>query len=109
MPQEDVPKMQTTKQQPRTRRAFTPEFKAEVVGLCRAGERSIGQVAQDLDLTESAVRRWLDQAEIDEGGKEGLTSTEREELARLRRENRVLREDRDTLKRAMAFFARETR
>jgi transposase len=109
MPQEDVPKMQPTKQQPRARRAFSPEFKAEVVALCRAGDRSIGQVAQDLDLTDSAVRRWVEQAEIDEGGKEGLSSSEREELARLRRENRALREDRDILKRAMTFFAKETR
>lgn len=109
MPQEDVPKMQTTKPQRRARRAFSPQFKAEVVGMCRAGDRSIGQVAQDLDLTESSVRRWVEQTEIDEGRKEGLTSSERQGLARLRRENRVLREERDILKRATAFFARETR
>lgn len=66
-------------------------------------------VARDLDLTESSVRRGVAQAEIDDGRREGLTSAEREELARLRKENRVLREERDILKRATAFFAKETR
>ena len=93
----------------RRRRAFSAEFKAEVVQLCRAGDRSIGEVARDLDLTESSVRRWVEQAEIDEGRRQGLSSDEREELARLRRENRVLREERDILKRATAFFARGDR
>ena len=97
------------KREPRRRRSFTPEFKAEVVALCRAGERSIGQVCRDLDLTETAVRRWVAQAAIDAGERDGLTTAEREELARLRKENRILREERDILKRATAFFARETR
>ena len=97
------------KREPQRRRSFTPEFKAEVVALCRAGERSIGQVCRDLDLTETAVRRWVTQAEIDAGVRDGLTTAEREELARLRKENRILREERDILKRAAAFFARETR
>src|SRR5262245_40843420 len=105
MAQEDVQLQNTTKQSRRRRRAFSAEFKAEVVQLCRAGDRSIGEVARDLDLTESSVRRWVEQAEIDEGRRQGLTSDEREELARLRRENRVLREERDILKRATAFFA----
>ena len=77
--------------------------------LCRSGERSVGAVARDLDLSETAVRRWLAQAEIDAGRREGLTSAEREELARLRRENRTLRDERDLLRRAASFFARETR
>ena len=93
----------------RQRRAFSDEYKAEVVALCRSSGQSIGQVAHDLDLTESAVRRWIVQADIDEGRREGLTSCEREELARLRKENRVLREERDILRRATAFFAKETR
>src|SRR5687767_3201595 len=93
----------------RQRRAFTPEFKADVVALCRAGDRSIGQVARDLDLTETAVREWVKQQDIDDGRRDGLTTGEREELARLRKENRVLREERDLLKRATAFFAKETR
>ncbi len=77
--------------------------------LCRKGDRTIPEVARDLDLTESSVRRWAEQAEIDAGRKPGLTSSEHEELVRLRKENRVLREERDILKRATVFFAVETR
>ncbi len=94
---------------PRPRRQFTPEFKAEIVERCLAGDRSITQVAKDFDLVESAVRRWVEQAEVDAGHRQGLTSDEREELARLRRENRRLQSDVDLLKRATAFFAVETR
>lgn len=101
--------METMEKERRPRRSFSDEFKKEVVDLCRMGDRSILQISRDLDLTETAVRRWVTQAEIDAGHKEGLTTTEREELARLRKENRVLREERDILKRATAFFARETR
>ncbi|WP_435792370.1 transposase [Actinacidiphila glaucinigra] len=97
------------KKKPRPRRSFTPEFKAEIVELCRRGDRSVGQVAKDFDLTETAVRDWVKQAEVDAGERDGLTSDEREELARLRRENRRLREDVEVLKRATAFFATETR
>ena len=95
----------------RHRRAFTPEFKAEIVELCQRGDRSAGQVAKDFDLTETAVREWVNQAERDEGTRQdgGLTSAERRELAQLRSENRRLREDVDILKRATAFFAKETR
>src|SRR4051794_18729511 len=86
----------------RPRRSFTDEFKAEMVELCRRGDRSIGQVARDFDLTETAVREWVKQAERDAGTGDdgGLTSTERDELAALRRENRRLREDVEILKRA---------
>ena len=101
--------METMQEHKRPRRSFSPEFKAEVVELVRASGKSIPQVARDLDLTETAVRSWVRQAEVDAGDRAGLTSAEREELARLRRENRVLREERDILKRATAFFARETR
>ena len=97
------------RKKPRRRRSFTPEFKAEIVEHCRRGDRTIAQVARDFDLTESAVRGWVDQARIDAGEKAGLTTDEREELRRLRHENRQLRLDNDTLKRATAFFARETR
>lgn len=93
----------------RTRRAFTAEFKAQVVELCGTSGKSVGQVCRDLDLTETAVRRWVAQAEIDSGQRAGLTTDERAELAQLRKENRILREERDILKRATAFFARETR
>jgi transposase len=95
----------------RHRRAFTPEFKAEIVELCQRGDRSVGQVARDFDLTETAVREWVKQAERDVGTRQdgGLTSSERRELAQLRAENRRLREDVEILKRATAFFAKETR
>ena len=96
---------------PRKRRSFTPEFKAEIVDLCQRGDRSVGQVAKDFDLTETAVREWVRQAERDAGTRRdgGLTTDERSELAQLRRENRRLREDVEVLKRATAFFAGETR
>ena len=98
------------KKKPRPRRSFTPEFKAEIVELCQRGDRSVGQVAKDFDLTETAVREWLRQAERDAGtGDGGLTTSEREELNQLRREARRLREDVEILKRATAFFAKETR
>jgi transposase len=93
----------------RRRRSFTPEFKAEIVELCRRGDRSIGQVAKDFDLTETNVRTWVKQTEIDQGERPGLSTEEREELTRLRRQNRRLEIDNETLKRATAFFARETR
>ena len=90
---------------PRARRSFTPEFKAEMVELCQRGDRLIGQVARDFDLTETAVREWVRQAERDAGtGDGGLTSAERQELSALRRENRRLRQDVEILKRATAFF-----
>ncbi|MGW0665277.1 transposase [Streptodolium elevatio] len=97
------------KKKPRPRRSFASEFKAEIVALCRQGDRSVGQVAKDFDLTETAAREWVRQAEADAGERDGLTSSEREELARLRRENTRLRQDVDNLKRASAFFANESR
>ena len=99
------------RKKPRPRRAFTPEFKAEIVELCLQGDRSVRQVAKDFDLTETAVREWVKQSERDTGTRDdgGLTSGEKEELAQLRRENRRLREDVEILKRATAFFAKETR
>jgi transposase len=94
----------------RQRRSFTAEFKAEIVELCQRGDRSVRQVARDFDLTETAVREWVKQAERDAGTrKDGLSSSERAELAALRRDNRRLREDVEILKRATAFFAKETR
>jgi transposase len=94
--------------QHKTRRQFSKQFKAETVSLIRSSGKSVPQVCRDLDLAESVVRRWLAQAEIDEGRREGLTTAEREELAKLRKEVRVLREERDILKKAAAYFARET-
>ncbi len=103
--------MESMGKKPRRRRSFTPEFKAEIVDLCERGDRSVGQVAKDFDLTETAVREWVKQAGRDSGVRQdgGLTSTERQELAQLRRENRRLREDAVILKRATAFFAEGTR
>ena len=92
----------------RVRRSFTPEFKAQTVELVRTSGKSIGEVCRDLDLTETAVRRWVAQVDIDAGRRDGLTTAEREELSRLRRENRVLREEREILRKAAAFFAKET-
>jgi transposase len=98
------------RKKPRPRRSFTAEFKAEIVELCQRGDRSVGQIAKDFDLTETAVREWLKQAERDAGTGDGrLTTSEKDELAQLRRENRRLREDVEILKRATAFFAKETR
>jgi len=95
---------------PRPRRSFTAEFKAEVVELVRQPGNTVGGVARQLDLTETAVREWVKQADVDDGRRhDGLTSAERAEMAQLRKEVRELREERDILKRAVAFFARETR
>ncbi len=99
--------MESMGKKPRRRRSFAPEFKAEIVELCQRGDRSVGQVARDFDLTETAVRDWVKQAERDSRARQdgGLTSAERQELAELRRENRRLREDVEILRRATAFFA----
>ncbi len=93
----------------RARRSFSDEFKAGAVTLVLREGGSVPQVAKNLDLTESALRAWVDRARADAGkGKpDVLTSDEHEELTRLRRENRVLREEREILKKAAAFFARE--
>jgi transposase len=91
---------------PRPRRFFPPEYKAEVVELIR---KTVGQVTSELDLTETAVREWVKRADLDAGRRsDGLTTTEREELRRLRREVRDLREEREILRKAAVFFARET-
>jgi transposase len=93
----------------RKRRKFTPEFKAETVRLVRESNKTIAEIARDLELTESALRSWVAQAEVDAGqGPAGaLTTSEREELTRLRRENKVLQQEREILKKAAAFFAKE--
>ncbi len=101
--------METMGRRKRPRRSFTKEFKAEVVALVRQPGNTAASVARDLELTETAVREWVKQAEVDDGNRDGLTTAERVELAQLRKEVRVLREERDILKRATAFFARETR
>lgn len=92
----------------RKRRTYSAEQKADAVRLVRQ-TGSVSKVAKDLDLTETSLRNWLKQAEVDEGrGPEGaLTSEERGELTKLRRENRILQQERDFLKKAAAFFAKE--
>ena len=91
----------------RPRRQFTDEFKAQAVRLVLEEGQTVGAVARDLDLTASALRLWVDQARADRTkGKSGLTSVEREELARLRKDNRQLRMDREILVKASAFFVK---
>ena len=92
---------------PPTKPPYPPEFRTEAVRLVRERGLRIKQVAQDLGVSENTLRKWVHQAAIDDGEREGLT-TEREELRRLRREVRILREEREILRKAAAFFARET-
>lgn len=94
----------------RKRRVFTPEFKTEAVKLCRAGGRTFAQVASDLGVLENSLRRWVAQADIDESKVPvaALTTMERDELQRLRRENKRLQVEREILKKAAAFFAKES-
>ena len=94
----------------RPRRRFDEDFKAEAVRLVLDEGKSVGSVARDLDLTETALREWVKRARADRTrGKTGLTTAEREELTRLRRENRILQEEREILKKAAAFFAKHQR
>ena len=93
----------------RERRKFTDEFKAEVVALVGSSGKSIGEISRDLDLTETAVREWVQRAQVDGGTRDGLTAAAREEIIRLRRQVRVLEEERTILKKAAAFFAKEIR
>jgi transposase len=91
----------------RARRRFSEEFKAGAIRLVLDEGKTVGAVARELDLTPSALGRWVQQAEADRSkGKTGLTTAEREELARLRKENRELRLEREILKKAAAFFAK---
>ncbi len=95
----------------RKRRSFTDEYKAEVVELIRKSGKSVGAVCRDLDLTETAVRRWVAQAEINSGGGHtgALTTVEREELAALRKQVKTLEMEREILKKATAFFVKESK
>ena len=91
----------------RPRRQFDDDFKAQAVRLVLDEGKSVRAAARDLDLTESALRTWVERARADRThGRTGLTTAEREELARLRKENRELRTERDILKKAAAFFAK---
>ncbi len=92
----------------RHRRKFTDEFKAETVKLIRESGRTVRSVAQELDLTETAVRNWVKRAETS-GSADTLSPDERVELRRLRKENRELRMEKEILRKATAFFAKESR
>ena len=92
----------------RTHPPYPPEFRLEAVRLVKEGNRKIADVARDLGVSGESIRNWIRQHEIDNGQREGLTTSEREELKQLRREIRVLREEREILKKAAAFFAQET-
>jgi transposase len=92
----------------RQRRSYTDEFKAGAVRLVLDQGKTVSHVARDLDLTVSALRTWVEHARADRtNGRTGLTTEERAELARLRKENRELRLEREILKKAAAFFAKE--
>lgn len=92
----------------RTRPPYPPAFRVEAVQLVHANGRSLTQVAKDLGVHHETLRTWVKQMEVDAGHRDGLTTEERTELARLRRENRVLKEEREILRKAAAFFAAES-
>src|SRR5262244_3438545 len=101
------PMADTPKKSRRPRRQFDDEFKAQAVRLVLDEGKTAGAVARDLDLTETTLRKWVKHAQADRThGRTGLTTAEREELARLRKENRELRTEREILKKAAAFFAK---
>jgi transposase len=93
----------------KTRPPYAKEFRAEAVRLVRESGKSLAAIANDLGVSEPSLRAWRKQAELDSGKRsDGLTTEEHAEVRRLRREVRILREERDILKKAAAFFARET-
>jgi transposase len=93
---------------PRSRPPYPEEFRREAVELVRTSGRSVNSIAKDLGVSGQSLSTWVKRAEIDAGRAPGVTTEERDELRRLRRENRVLREEREILKKAAAFFARES-
>jgi transposase len=93
---------------PRTRPPYPPEFRAEAVELIRSGTKRLAELSRDLGVADQTLRNWVRQADLDAGRRhDGLTTNEREELRRLRSENRTLRMERDLLRKAAVFFAKE--
>ena len=92
----------------RTKPPYPAEFKTEAVQLARTAGQPLRVTAQDLGVSVEALRSWVKQAAVDAGEREGLSSAERVELSRLRRENRILKEEREILRKAAAFFVRES-
>jgi transposase len=86
---------------------FPPEFRGDVVSVARRGDLTINEVASDFDISPESVRRWMRQADIDDGVKDGLTTAEQHEVVRLRRENRRLEMENEILRRAAAYFAKD--
>jgi len=93
---------------PKTRPPYPEEFRREAVALIRSGQRSVAEAATSLGVSQQTLRNWLRQGDVDAGRAVGVSSDEREELRRLRRENRVLKEEREILRKAAAFFAKES-
>ena len=103
-------RMGSSKTGKRARRQFTEEFRTGAVRLVVDEGKTVGAVARELDLSPSSLTTWVSRARADRSqGKTGLTTAEREELARLRKENRILQEEREILKKATAFFAKQSR
>ena len=103
-------RMPSSKPGRRARRRFSEEFKEGAVRLVLDEGRTVGAVARELDLTASALGLWVQQARAERTkGKSGLMKEEREELARLRKDLRIVSEERDILKKAVAFFAKQSR
>ena len=92
----------------KTKPPYPAEFKEGAVRLTRSSGKPVAQIARDLGVSFENLRHWVKQAAVDEGSREGLTTDERSELAKLRRENQTLRQEREILKKAAAFFARES-
>jgi transposase len=92
----------------RTRPPYPEEFRREAVALVRSDERSIPEIAKSLEISDQTLRNWVRQADVDVGRREGLSTDEREELRKLRREVRTLRQEKEVLAKATAFFARES-
>ena len=92
----------------KTRAPYPAEFKEEAVRLARSSGKPVAQIARELGVSFESLRHWIKRSEIDNGERHGLTTDERAELAKLRREVKVLQQEREILKKATAFFARES-